>query len=420
MRKILLMLSAVMLSAVASVAGTITVISPNGGENLVMGTTTPILYGRSGITNTVKIELWKDGSYIGIIANNQPANGIYSWRVGTYANRVVSTGGGYRIKVRENNTRAVDGSDQTFFIRPRGWQPPQNRPINIYMPAENAVFQVGEICLIKWRTPDGVEGSNDSVMLTLWKPRQSRFRPIGHLINQPGENQFRWTIMREHIWEPGNYRICINKDNQAVKLAEGPLVRIRLSDNNASQSAGGSSTAQNPQNDLEIGPVTPDCITGRRVSHYGGGAAVYDFDKYRFTVNLKIRNNSWNPNNEPKPVIHRVPCSFKIYFRNYLVNGQRNTDTQWYHLSGRNYRNSGWLEVGPFESKLRGEWTTCAVSFSCFMMELGEQEESNTFREYYILFELNPAASINDPNPGNNSIRSSRFRQPNLGNATVN
>lgn len=414
MKKIFPVFLMMILSTAVAFAGSITIISPNGGENLVLGTTTTILYSRSGITNPVRITLWRNGVKLGTIADNLPANGIYSWPVGLYDNRVVSCGDGFKIKVKEKRSTVSGISESSFTIRRRGWRPPEPPAaagIDIFQPGNDEVLEVGQARIIKWRTPEGSEGNSAPIMLTLWQIRPSRFRIIGRVTNQPGENQHTWVINTANIFGPGRYRICIHLADQTAKLAEGPEVQINLPERRSSE--------ETINNDLEIGPVTPDCIRIQRVSGYGGGSAEYDLDKFRFRVFLKIRNNSWNRGHQPRPVINNVRCKYELWNRNRSIGGQRIADRTWTGGMTR-WRWMGEVTVGPFESKGRGEWTTCVIAFSCFLYEEGYLEERNIEKEYYLKFELLPDDSVNDPNLENNEIRSSRFGHPTVGNAGIN
>lgn len=81
--------------------GTITVNSPNGGENLGLGSRSLISWSGMDLTNPVKIVLWKRGVLVGLIVKDQPASGSYSWTVGSYVGGTAIVSSDYKIKIRE-------------------------------------------------------------------------------------------------------------------------------------------------------------------------------------------------------------------------------------------------------------------------------------------------------------------------------
>ncbi|HEX7502331.1 MAG TPA: Ser-Thr-rich GPI-anchored membrane family protein [Acidobacteriota bacterium] len=101
-------------------AQTITVNSPNGGENWVIGSTASILWISSDVP-TVRIVLYKGGTAaenrVGVIANGlQAATGGYSWLVGDYIGGTVSAGGDYYIRVRSESDTTDDISAAPFIL----------------------------------------------------------------------------------------------------------------------------------------------------------------------------------------------------------------------------------------------------------------------------------------------------------------
>lgn len=91
--------------------------SPNGGESWQIGSTQDITWDASGITNNLKIFLWKDDAEIGVIANDvDPAAGSYSWVVGNYDGGTASADTGYKIKIKEKTRWLSDKSDSDFTL----------------------------------------------------------------------------------------------------------------------------------------------------------------------------------------------------------------------------------------------------------------------------------------------------------------
>ncbi len=79
----------------------ISITSPNGGENWRKGENRTIYWTASGITGELVIELLQNDSLAGVIASNVPVvNGNFNWIVGRLANGVFVTGSGFKIRIR--------------------------------------------------------------------------------------------------------------------------------------------------------------------------------------------------------------------------------------------------------------------------------------------------------------------------------
>lgn len=86
----------------------VTVLSPNGGEKWVKGTTNKIKWGFSNSGSNVKIELLKGGIFNSLIASSTANDGSYDWiptqTVGTdYKIRITSTGNSAYKDISNNN-----------------------------------------------------------------------------------------------------------------------------------------------------------------------------------------------------------------------------------------------------------------------------------------------------------------------------
>jgi hypothetical protein len=90
-------------------------LSPNGGENLLIGTTWDITWKAPANSGLLKISLWKNDVRLGYIAGNiNPASGSYTWTVGDYASGTAAAGTGYKIKIE--GIANSDVSDTTFDL----------------------------------------------------------------------------------------------------------------------------------------------------------------------------------------------------------------------------------------------------------------------------------------------------------------
>ena len=90
----------------------ITVTSPNGGETIKIGSTVPITWTSTRVSNNVRISLYKNGAYVKTIASDVANNGSYSWTVGSETATV-----GYAIRVTSSSDDQLrDMSNGTFTI----------------------------------------------------------------------------------------------------------------------------------------------------------------------------------------------------------------------------------------------------------------------------------------------------------------
>jgi len=99
---------------------TIKIIQPNGGEVWELGDKKEIIWEAKGLSNNIKITIWKKDKLIDIIKKNiQPSTGKYIWEVGKCKNIKLKKGKGYFIKIREqggNDFQTQDESNKPFSI----------------------------------------------------------------------------------------------------------------------------------------------------------------------------------------------------------------------------------------------------------------------------------------------------------------
>lgn len=137
----------------------IVITSPNGGETFGSGTSQPITWSGQGISNTLKITLWKDNALAGVIASKvDPASGVYNWTAGLLSNGTVVPGGtGYAVKVKEKGTTVSDFSDGTFTIG--------SSFITVTSPNGGENWTVGSTRDITW----DAAGITNTFKITLWQ-----------------------------------------------------------------------------------------------------------------------------------------------------------------------------------------------------------------------------------------------------------
>ena len=98
-------------------APTITVVSPNGGENFKAGSTQTISWSYTGNPGAfVKIELLKNGvvnrKIVSFASKGSGGNGSYNWHIPI----TQATGSDYRIRISSENGIDTDTSDNDFTI----------------------------------------------------------------------------------------------------------------------------------------------------------------------------------------------------------------------------------------------------------------------------------------------------------------
>lgn len=116
MKKTTLIILIVICFFISARVQAIQVISPNGGENWQQNTVHPITWTAAGITQKVKLILFKDGARVGLIADNLDAAAPFAWTVGKNSNGTAAVGGGYTICVRTMDNSRDDFSDAPFAI----------------------------------------------------------------------------------------------------------------------------------------------------------------------------------------------------------------------------------------------------------------------------------------------------------------
>jgi len=169
MKRLLSVLSALLIVGGAALAQTITVISPNGGESWKLETTQNITWTYANVPGNTKLKLilLKDGVRLGDIADNvelgTAGDGAFPWAVGTYIGGTAPVDDGYKIRIRAmDDSNVIDASDQTFAIAAasegggtglqaqRQKMPAFLKPLRVAEPASSAVWTVGETHIIRW------------------------------------------------------------------------------------------------------------------------------------------------------------------------------------------------------------------------------------------------------------------------------
>jgi len=162
----------------------ITVTSPNGGENWQKGTTHNITWSSSGVSGNVIIKLLKGGTMLGSVAWNIPNTGTYSWTINDIGGTPIATGSDYRVLVRSFDDHSIeDQSNSNFTISPIS----SGGSITVTNPNGGEEWYIGSAHNITWSS-SGVSGN---VIIKLLKGGTM----LGSIAyNIPNSGSYSWTI----------------------------------------------------------------------------------------------------------------------------------------------------------------------------------------------------------------------------------
>jgi len=125
MRKFVFACILLSLANAAALGQTITVTSPNGGENWALGSTHAITWTSAGVTGNVRILLFRGGANIGIIRDDVPVTArSIDWVVGAYQGGTAVPGTDYKVRIKKMQTEILDASNREFTISPAVVTPP--------------------------------------------------------------------------------------------------------------------------------------------------------------------------------------------------------------------------------------------------------------------------------------------------------
>ena len=159
--------------------GTLTVVSPNGGETWLKGSAHQILW-TDNICDNVRIELWKGGVYNSLISASTPSNGSFTWAIPNSSTLV--PGNDYKVKIMSvlANTGAAsqvyDFSDANFTIGAA--------TLTVITPNGGENWYIGGTYPITW-----IDAVAQSVRIELWKGGV-----FNSLISNSANGPYNWTI----------------------------------------------------------------------------------------------------------------------------------------------------------------------------------------------------------------------------------
>ncbi len=118
----------------------IRVISPNGGENLIIGSMHTIRWHPGDFSGPVKLVLRHNDNRIDDITLDIPNNGVFNWQAGKlHDGRLVEAGSAYKIRVRGSSS-CLDDSDAPFTLMT--FKPAELPPDRVTRPAGSVILKV--------------------------------------------------------------------------------------------------------------------------------------------------------------------------------------------------------------------------------------------------------------------------------------
>ena len=142
-------------------AASITVTNPHGGENWVIGNTYTIRWNSRGISGTVGIKLFQNGSSLGYIAQDVPNTGSYSWTIGNIIGvGPISAGAHYQIQVKKSGVAAGLSSGEFTITNPS----PVSKTITVTYPNGGERIGAPGNIEIRWSSTGSI--SNVKILAT--------------------------------------------------------------------------------------------------------------------------------------------------------------------------------------------------------------------------------------------------------------
>lgn len=213
----------------------ITLLSPQGGEKWILGTTEKILWNASGIPGEIRISLQQEGWNLGrgLIAKVPASAGSFTWTVGKLMpgyTSLTEKGAGFRIRIEALNPTVIAESPQPFGIA----EPPSAhtmaalvpgalapKTITLTSPAAGATWQRTQTCDVTWQQSDNLQKefarirllrSTEEVVLTI-----ETKRPL-----QSGRHSWQLPSVNDvPALTEGDYRIRIETVNGDAKGDSG-------------------------------------------------------------------------------------------------------------------------------------------------------------------------------------------------------
>jgi hypothetical protein len=116
MKRSFILVTVVLLMGGAGLAAGLKLDKPNGGEYWAPGSVQTVQWTANGISQAVKLVLFRNGARVGRIKGGLNATGSFAWTVGAFDGGSAASGGGYKIQVQTTDGAYADESDAPFTI----------------------------------------------------------------------------------------------------------------------------------------------------------------------------------------------------------------------------------------------------------------------------------------------------------------
>ncbi|MEO0237385.1 MAG: hypothetical protein ABIN35_04045 [candidate division WOR-3 bacterium] len=189
------------------VSPTISIISPNGGENLVGGEVYPIRWRSQGTFANVMIEYSTDGINWISIDPSDPNDGVFNWTVPS----IVSS----NVKIRITSTtdgNTQDVSDNNFSI--------VSPTLTILSPNGGESFVSGDILPIHWKN----NGNVSNVKIEYSTNNGNTWNTI--ISSTTNNGYYRWTIPSLVVSDSIKFRVTSTADSLTKDVSDG-LISIK-------------------------------------------------------------------------------------------------------------------------------------------------------------------------------------------------
>jgi hypothetical protein len=174
---------------------TITVTSPNGGEDWELGSAQDITWSSVNVSGNVKIELYKAGSVEETLSSDESNDGSYSWTISSE----LDAGSDYKIKISSlDNLNIYDESDAYFTLSTT----PTTPTITVTSPNGGEDWELGSAQDITWSSVN-VSGN---VKIELYKAGSVEETLSS---DESNDGSYSWTISSE-LDAGSDYKIRIS------------------------------------------------------------------------------------------------------------------------------------------------------------------------------------------------------------------
>jgi len=389
-------------------AQTLRVTAPNDGSTVTLGVAYTIRWTSSGITQPLRILLFKDGERLGVVASDVPvASGSYAWTGGNYDGGTAPEGERYSITLKVQGADLQDSSDRTFALRPMGivgnrYYGVEGGALRVDAPRAGETLIVGDRAEIRWTSPAPSDaGCGNTVRISAVRQSDARETTIaGNRDNRAGANSYSWYILPPVFSDlTGDYRIRISGGTNCT--AESGVFAL------TAHAVGGVAHVQWVDPPAPVGPnpvdiairVAANTFRSRRIAGAPSMDSAYDAYLAEMTVEARIMN-TW-PSGAPIEV-RTVHCHWHLEEDLRDGNG-------WHTLPSYPAAwSSGGFEMGPATS--RG-WAGHEVEIQ---YKLKDDPANHWVGEprYRIRFDIDPHRALTDPDRGNNTASSTAFPNP--------